>query len=90
MTQMKFAAALSVVILAMATAAPASAEEDCNWYAQTTAKQAQENTAKNCGLVGDGWSTDLKVNIAYCQAVAPEQWRADIEMRQQELQKCGG
>ncbi len=90
MAQFRTAAVLSALVLGMVMAAPASAEEDCSWYAQTSAKQEQENAAKACGLKGDGWSTDLKLHEAYCLGVAPDQWRTDVQTRQADLVKCGG
>ena len=68
----------------------ARADEDCNWYALTSAKQMQVNTSKNCGQKGDGWSTDQAVHLAYCQGVAPEEWRKDVQERQKVLKTCGG
>lgn len=85
---------LKVVLLAgMAVTSgslAASADEDCNWYALTSAKQQQQNEAKACGLNGDGWTTDLKVHVAWCESVSPDEWRKAITDRQAELDKCGG
>jgi hypothetical protein len=81
---------LAVSGVIMLLASPVSAAEDCNWYALTSAKQEQENVSRKCGFKGDGWSTDLRAHMAYCQSVPPEEWRKAIEARKQQLQGCGG
>ena len=68
----------------------AAAEEDCSWYALTSAKQQQENESKACGLTGDGWTTDIKVHTTWCESVPPDQWRKAVADRQKELETCGG
>ena len=81
------AAAITIAMLAGGTAA--RADEDCNWYALTSAKQMQQNQSKNCGLKGEGWSTDQAVHAAYCQSVPPDEWRKAVEDRKKQLQTCG-
>ena len=81
------AATLVAALFAGGTAA--RADEDCNWYALTSAKQMQLNQSKNCGLKGDGWSTDQAVHVAYCQSVSPEEWRKAVAERQKQLKTCG-
>lgn len=81
------AAAIAIALLAGGTAA--RADEDCDLYALTSAKQMQQNESKNCGLKGDGWSTDQAVHVAYCQSVAPEEWRKALEERKAQLKTCG-
>ncbi len=70
--------------------AAARADEDCNWYALTSAKQQQVNEGKSCGQKGDGWSTDQAVHLAYCTSVSPEEWRKAVEERKKVLKTCGG
>ena len=67
----------------------ARADQDCKWYAQTTAKQMQLNQTKNCNLKGDGWTLDMPKAVAWCQSVPPEEWRKAIADRQTLLQTCG-
>ena len=81
--------ALAVAMALLAGGTVARADEDCNWYALTSAKQEQQNKAKNCGLKGDGWSTDQAVHIGYCQSVSPEEWRKAVADRQKLLTTCG-
>jgi len=67
----------------------ARADEDCNWYALTSAKQMQQNQSKNCNLKGDGWTTDKAKLTAWCQSVPPDEWRKAVTERQKQLQTCG-
>lgn len=67
----------------------ARADEDCNWYAQMTAKQMQLNQSKNCGVKGDGWGVDKAHLIAWCQSVPPDEWRKAVTDRQKLLETCG-
>jgi hypothetical protein len=81
-------AALTVALLS--GSAVARADEDCNWYALTSAKQMQTNQSKNCGLKGDGWSTNQAVHLTYCQSVPPEEWRKAVAERAKLLKPCAG
>ena len=81
-------AALTVSLLGGGAMAQA-ADEDCNWYALNSAKQMQTNESKNCGLKGDGWSTDQAVHLAYCQGVAPDEWLSAYRAREKQLKTCG-
>ena len=81
-------AALGLAVLLGAVPA-ARADQDCNWYAQTTAKQMQQNQSKNCNLKGDGWTVDKAKLVAWCQSVPPDEWRKAVTDREKELQTCG-
>jgi hypothetical protein len=81
-------AALTGIAAGLGTAA--MAQEDCSWYALTSAKQQQENDAKACGLSGEGWTTDIQVHTAWCESVPPDQWRKAVADRQKQLDGCGG
>ena len=80
-------AAMSIALVAGGTVA--RADEDCKWYALTSAKQMQQNESKKCGLKGEGWSTDQAVHLTYCAGVAPEEWRKAVEDRKKQLETCG-
>src|SRR5450631_1971470 len=82
------AAALAAVALLAASQA-ARADQDCNWFAQTTAKQMQLNQSKNCNLKGDMWTIDMNKLVAWCQSVPPDEWRKAVTDRQKQLQTCG-
>ncbi len=81
---------VATLTVSLLGAGAARADEDCNWYALTSAKQMQINEGKNCGQKGDGWSTDQAVHLAYCSSVAPEEWRKAVQERQKVLKTCGG
>jgi len=81
---------VAALMVSLLGANAARADEDCNWYALTSAKQMQVNTSKNCGQKGDGWSTDQSKHLAFCQANAPEEWRKAVQERQKVLKTCGG
>jgi hypothetical protein len=51
-------------------------------------QQQQENTANKCGYTGPQWSPELKAHIAWCGGVGPDQWKAELQMRQQKLDAC--
>jgi hypothetical protein len=87
---MKVATALGALSGVLGLGNGAMAQEDCSWYALTSAKQQQENEAKGCGLSGDGWTTDIKIHTAWCESVPPDQWRKAVADRQKQLDGCGG
>ncbi len=80
----------AAVILSVWGAATASAGllDNCNVYAQASAKQEQENKLRKCNLTGKFWTTDLKKHITYCKAVAPQKWKASLAERQSKLDAC--
>lgn len=66
----------------------ASAQANCDWYANTALQQQKVNADRKCGFKGESWSFDRSSHIAWCQSVSPEQWRRQAQFREQELQKC--
>lgn len=79
------AAALGFFVLA---AAPATAQGNCEWYAKTALKQQLDNQRMRCGFTGDSWSSDLRAHRAWCASVAPNQWKAEAQKRDQLLAQC--
>jgi len=80
----------ALVAVALLAASPAArADQDCNWYAQTTAKQLQQNQTKNCNLKGDAWNMDKTKLVAWCQSVPPDEWRKAVTDRENQLKTCG-
>lgn len=77
------------VSAAMLFPVASQAQSDCNWYAQTALKQQQKNQKGKCGFSGQGWSTDFKSHLSWCGSVAPEEWKAAAQAREQDLQGCG-
>ncbi len=68
---MKVGIALGALAGFAALGSAAMAQEDCSWYALTSAKQQQENESKACNLTGDGWTTDIAVHTTWCESVPP-------------------
>ncbi len=66
----------------------ASAQASCDWYAKTAMKQQQENEQRKCGLKGSEWSTDLRAHLGWCRSVAPDEWRKQAQLRDQQLAAC--
>jgi len=85
----RFAAAALAAGLVVAAAGSARADQDCNWYAQTTAKQVQLNQSKDCNLKGDIWTIDMSKLVSWCQSVPPDEWRKAVTDRQNQLKTCG-
>jgi len=80
----------ALVAAALLTASPAArADQDCNWYAQTSAKQEQTNESRNCKFKGDGWTVDKTKLVAWCQSVPPDEWRKAVTDRENQLKTCG-
>lgn len=80
----------AVVIFGVWGASTASAGllDNCNGYAQASAKQEQENKLRKCNLKGDFWTTDLKKHVTYCKTVPPQKWKASLAERQKQLSAC--
>ena len=74
--------------MTVATSFAASAQANCDWYAQTALKQQQENDRLKCGLTGAAWTSDLKAHQAWCGSVAPDQMKTEAQAREQQLQAC--
>ncbi len=51
-------------------------------------QQQQENADNKCGYTGPQWSPDLKAHIGWCGGVGPDQWKAELQTRQQKLDAC--
>ena len=48
----------------------------------------QENEQKKCGLKGPEWNIDLKAHMDWCASVGPDQWKLQLQKREQALQQC--
>lgn len=91
MNTVKSGALLSgVVLLGLGFGGAALAQDNCADYAQLSAAQQQRNQAAGCGMSGDGWSTDKKQHMAYCQSVGPDEWVQALQAREAKLTACGG
>ncbi len=54
-------------------------------YGKLALQQQKENEASKCGFSGAEWSPDLKAHIAWCSSVGPDQWKAQLQKRKQQL-----
>jgi hypothetical protein len=80
------AAAALMVLLNMPAA---FAQANCDMYGKLALKQMQENEQKKCGFKGDAWNADLKAHVAWCATVPPDQWKVQLQKREQQLATCG-
>lgn len=90
MPSLRFIVAGSAVALAGAAglASEAAAQANCEMYGKLAIQQQQENEERQCGLTGDEWSSDLKRHIDWCGGVPPDQWKVELQKRQQALDTC--
>jgi hypothetical protein len=73
---------------ATAVASAAHAQANCETYGKLAMQQQQENADNKCGYTGPQWSPDLKAHIGWCGGVGPDQWKAELQTRQQKLDAC--
>lgn len=66
----------------------ATAQANCEWYAKTALKQQQENEQRKCGFTGPAWHLDLSAHMDWCRGVAPDVWKKQAQLRNQELEAC--
>ncbi len=66
----------------------AAAQANCETYGKLALQQQKENESKKCGFSGPEWSNDLKAHIAWCGNVGPDQWKAQLQARTQQLAAC--
>jgi len=69
-------------------ASRAGAETGCEMYGRLALQQQQENVAEKCGFSGPAWSPDLKAHLSWCGSVGPDQWKAELQKRKQQLDAC--
>lgn len=79
--------AVAAVTLA-ALASPAAAQANCDMYGKLAVQQQQENEDGGCGFSGDEWSSDLKRHVDWCGSVPPDEWKVELQERQQALDTC--
>jgi sarcosine oxidase gamma subunit len=48
----------------------------------------QQNIQAKCNLTGAEWSSDLKAHTAWCSSVGPDQWKVQLQKREQALAAC--
>ncbi|WP_439543646.1 hypothetical protein [Hyphomicrobium sp.] len=73
---------------AIALSPGARAQANCDMYGKLAMQQQQENAEHKCGFSGPQWSPDMKAHISWCGGVGPDQWKAELQARQQKLDAC--
>jgi hypothetical protein len=82
-------AAVSLAALAATgLASAAGAQANCDMYGKLALQQQKQNETSKCGFKGAEWSPDLKAHIAWCNTVGPDQWKAQLQKRNQQLENC--
>jgi hypothetical protein len=66
----------------------ATAQANCEWYAKMALKQQQENEQRKCGFTGPEWRFDLTAHMEWCRGVAPDVWKKQAQLRNQQLEDC--
>lgn len=79
---------LSALAGAAGLASNASAQANCETYGRLAIQQQQENVENKCGFSGPEWSPDLKAHVSWCGSVGPDQWKAQLQKRKQQLDAC--
>jgi hypothetical protein len=81
-------AALSLLAV-LALAGPVAAQATgCNWYADMSLKQQQQNQLRKCGFTGPEWSTTRQTHLAWCATQSPDGWKAQAQSRERQLATC--
>ena len=75
-------------LLGAGTVPQAHAQASCDVYGRLAVQQQQENAELKCGFSGTEWSPDLKAHLAWCASVGPDQWKAELQKRKQQLDAC--
>ena len=86
--RLSLAACLAAFAGVAGLASEASAQANCDTYGKLALQQQQENVELKCGFTGSAWTPDLKTHIAWCGTVGPDQWKAQLQARKQQLDAC--
>lgn len=81
-------AGLTALVSVAGLASEATAQANCEMYGKLALQQQQQNVESKCGLTGPEWSPDLKSHISWCGTVGPDQWKAQLQKRKQQLDAC--
>lgn len=81
-------AGLIAGVFTIANNTTASAQANCEMYGRLALQQMQQNAQAKCKLTGPEWSADLKAHITWCSSVGPDQWKAQLQKREQALAAC--
>jgi hypothetical protein len=81
-------AGILAVLTLFGWATGASAQANCEMYGRLALQQMQQNTQQKCNLTGPEWSSDLKAHTTWCGSVGPDQWKVQLQKRDQALAAC--
>jgi len=79
---------LAAILGAVGLASGAAAQANCETYGKLAIQQQQENVTLKCGFTGPEWSPDLGAHTGWCGTVGPDQWKAQLQARKQQLDTC--
>ena len=82
------AACFVTSIALSASASRVFAQANCDLYGKLALGQQQQNEDLKCGFTGPAWSPDLKAHKDWCASVGPDEWKAELQNRQQQLDAC--
>jgi hypothetical protein len=80
------AAIAGLAVIASTTGA--SAQANCEMYGRMALQQMQQNIQLKCNMTGPEWSSDLKAHTTWCGSVGPDQWKVQLQKRDQALAAC--
>lgn len=80
----------TVLLGAVGLTGPALAQANCETYGKIALQQQKDNEASKCGFSGPEWSADLKAHVAWCGGVGPDEWKVQLQSREQQLSGCKG
>jgi hypothetical protein len=83
----KFRGIVTAALL-VASGSAAFGQTSCDTYGKLALRQMQENEQKKCGFKGPEWNTDLKAHMNWCATVGPDQWKIQLQKREQALAAC--
>jgi hypothetical protein len=87
-TGLGLATILTGGVLAISSSTNASAQANCEMYGRMALQQMQQNIQQKCNLTGLEWSSDLKAHTTWCGTVGPDQWKVQLQKRDQALAAC--
>lgn len=81
-------ACLTALAGAAGLSSGAAAQANCEMYGKLALQQQQESVEAKCGFTGPAWSPDLSAHVKWCGSVGPDQWKAQLQARKQQLDAC--
>lgn len=82
------AASVALSVLATSTLGHAAPPEVCRAYADQATSHQNANRARDCGFVGDRWSTNWNGHFQWCLGASTAQLDAENGGRSNDLSRC--